>query len=1369
MEQFLGLSRDASREKSEAGTSPFARNIVFDKQLGSITQENGFVPQEHIRGLTIGVHSTNTHIIYITYLTEDSSVLFSYVDTNTKIVTEVLQTKHFKYSVERPIEIIAWYNYNQELIIMFSDGVFEKSSAPRLINLMDLGVTLDINKEFLSEREAESTLLFSLISVPRFSILYGNKANHDCDLLFFTIAYILPDGITRTKFVSSLAEAFPLYGFKSEFKKEITFKIEDLDTYFNQFVIGIIAFRDNALFAYTTDPIYFDTTTYNYTFDGISNLTATTVEAITIETSIFERVKTLTIGNDNIILGGLITKPFSNYQKYANNLKLNLYFDYRLDNRHQAPLLCPDEVYYFTIALAFNNGTFSDELHIPNRDPEASELAKINKVFYGLTALTDTNVSSFQVINTGGWDNNSVGLPNFNNLSETKLKWGYWQNEELYPNDLQYNGTVDYDGTTVLANGRDLRNTNVKLHRVPGLDTLADKIPMRLGMDIKNESLPITRDMHTRMPAFSLNVDNFIDAFSNVIDKDKIIGYRLSFVKKDGSSKLVEDINFIKPLVTNTELNVLTEDDVKVDYTMNRFADHFGSTKIQKYYQFGFSKVKSINLSLYKGNTSARIIKANYGVLNSILSVNESSLAEENLYDKAYRNLENDSDTKGTVGQYSAAVIPTPATAEFLNFRMPFINQKYAVISSIEQVPGNVKELNNLFSHEQIKLKAKNDYTTYPAGYTPVPLFGWNPLNYQPSSLNDSSTTVSLDFYNPNTNSYVSKTLDPSTIKRINISSTLLNVKKNVHQGLNPKSFVTIGITNINNPALLFKDFGDTFSNNIFNEIVENFEYLDFGGTAPVDGVVYTQEIYSGLLSTNNNTLINFIKDKKLEKIYITDDKYNGEGTSNMVDLLLSFNYIKQEETKESTKQLNALIGAVAFNYNKKYISKYPYRIVKSLSIQSETLDTYNVRTFLANAYYDLSSIRGEIIYLVGFDKGVYCQQRYSLSIFQLKEKLSNNADNEAYLAEADLFAYKPQTIVDEDNKGYIGSVHQFGKKLTKDGLLLVDAERGKVYLIGGATPTDLSKIKMSNFFRSLLDDSINNIVPTLFNNTAASDNPYNGNGIVFGVDDRTNRILITINNYKALNVLPNGVIFRNGIPYNDTKILDIKNSLYTTNKSKTLSYNFDWKRWVAEHDYYPQFYANTNRRNYAGINTIKVFAGNVIEEKSLVYITNEENAKTGKYFYAFDNTIHESYIDLLFNSRYDLSKWYKSVLWRTTVKDNNGNSFESKTINAIILYTDYQCSGRTELNTKQFNLIRNSEGLWAFNDFRDLVKSSSDLPITNDGSYEVDKIYLNRNWFDKSDFISNFIIVRLIMNNVEDTQTHIHNVNTEARISDRI
>ncbi len=179
-----------------------------------------------------------------------------------------------------------------------------------------------------------------------------------------------------------------------------------------------------------------------------------------------------------------------------------------------------------------------------------------------------------------------------------------------------------------------------------------------------------------------------------------------------------------------------------------------------------------------------------------------------------------------------------------------------------------------------------------------------------------------------------------------------------------------------------------------------------------------------------------------------------------------------------------------------------------------------------------MPTIRGEITYVTGFDKGVYCQQRFSLSIFQLKEKLSNNEENTAYLAETDLFAYKPSPIVDEDNKGYIGSVHQFARKLSKDGLVTIDAERGKVYLIAGSTPKELSKIKMTNFFKSVLSKVLDTKSATLFNPNATIDNPYNSNGILIGIDDKTNRILVTINNYTPLLELPEGVEFRNGIPY---------------------------------------------------------------------------------------------------------------------------------------------------------------------------------------------------------------------------------------------
>lgn len=1375
MEQFLGLSRDSSPEKSEPGTSPFNKNIVYDKKVGSITQENGFEKSHEIDGITIGIFSTNTHIVYISYAVDTKNTIISYVDTFTNIVYKVINTAYFNYDPSRPIEIVAWYNYNQELLIMFSDGVFKKSSAPRILNLMDIGLELDINKEFLNKRAAESTLLFSIMAQPRYDISYGNKGNHDTEVLFFTIAYILPDGITRTRFIGTLAEGFPIYAFGDEFKRDVSFIIKDLDPFFTQFVIGIIAYRDNALFGYKTDSISYNTSEYTYNFTGVVNLTSIAVEEIVIETQAFTRVKTLTIGNDSIILGGVTNKVTINYQKYANLLKLRLFFDDRKDNRHQAPLLCPDEVYFMTVAIAFNDGSFSEEYHIPGPIGSFVDTIPLPKVSMGLTTL-EGDIPSFRVVNRGGWKNPSVGLPDFNNLTECELDWGYWQNEEVYPNNDNYNSLVDYDGITPLVNGTDLRGMNIRLHRVPGLDNLSKKIPMRVGMDIKNEDTS-TIDSHTRLPAFNLQLDNFLEIFASVIETDNIVGYRLSFVKKDSSSKIVEDINFIKPLIINDAFDL---------YQLPTFENHFQlngggiypepeldylRTPTYKYYQFGFSIIKSINMSVYKGSNNAKIIKANYGVFNERNPIYTDNIEAAADIDKAYRDLENGSSTTGTIGKYSNTSNIVPLLAyETLNFKISDINHQYAVIQSIEQIPGNNKEKNNLFANERVKIKSKNNNATLipsNSNYITNYDFGWNPLKYTPTSLTDYTTGITINAYLPSTRVYQDFTVDVDNLVRINLCTTLLNIKQNIHAGLQPKEFVIIGHTNIINDKKVFKDFGDTFTNNIYNEITENYVSTKFGmgGSSHIIKVAYRQQIYSGMLAIDNNTLVSFNKDKLLGKYY----NVRNFGDDNVSELL-GFNYTKKIYNKPSSRQLNTLIGNISFNFNKKIINKFPFRITKSLTIQSENLSTLNIRTFLANAYYDLSSMRGEIVYLKGFDKGVYCQQRFSLSIFQLKEKLGNNDNNEAFLAESDLFAFKPQLIVDEDNKGYIGSVHQFASKLTKDGLLTIDAERGKVYLISGTTPKDLSKVKLSNFFRDKLEKIIESIFPNDFNISAPQDNPYNANGIIVGVDDKAERIILSILNYTIKPERINDLVYLNGLYYAGNEIIDIKNKYYFDNNSVTLSFNLDWQRWVSEHDYFPQYFINTNKHNYAGINILPStsVANPISTKKSITYITNKNNIKRGKYFYDIDNTIYESYTDLLFNSRYDLTKWYKSILWRSTVIERNGNKSNDKTITAIVLYTDYQCSSRVELDTNTLSLIRNSEGLWTFNSFRDMVIDSRELPISEDGSYLPNKVHLMRNWFDMSDFISNFIIVRMIMDNKEDTQTLIHNVNVEARVSDR-
>lgn len=1355
MEQFLGLSRDASREKAEPGTSPYNKNIVYDKQLGSITQENGFIHSHFIKGVLIGQYSTNTHVVYITYDVETGNNIISYINTATNQVSEVVNTQYFGYEVTRPIEVIAWYNYNQDLIIMFSDGVFEKSSAPRIINLMDISSSLDVNKEFINERFADNTYLFSPIKQPIYNVSYGDKAFHGCDVVFFTIAYVLPDKTTTTKYINSLAEGFPLYGFNLQLRRELTFTAEGLDPFFTQAVVGIVAYKDNGFFGFTTNPIDYVDGTLTYTFNTTEGLNSVAVDEILVESLIFEKVKALTIGNDAIIAGGIVTKPSNVYQKYANNIKLNLYFDARYNNRHHAPLLCPDEVYYMTIALAFGNGTFSDEFHIPGEDPVASDLTPIDKTALGLTNLSEPNIASFRIINKGSWVDETVAPPDFNSLVDTKLKWGYWQNEELYPDSEQYNGTVDYDGVTVIPGGRDLRGTNVKLHRVPGLDNLSKKFPCRVGIDMINDPNP-TAFYKNKLPAFSLDVENFMEAFGSVIESDNIVGYRLSFVKKDANSKIVSDINYLKPLCSNTDMFLFDDTSVIFDHQItfeegDPVSISQGEPKLN---QFGFSKVKSVNQSLYKGGVTARIVKANYGVFTNRLYNKSDDGDARN--EERYIPYTVEGQTAGSIGDNSFPEYPADNMLRS-TFLIPSVNNQYGVIQSVEQTPGNVYSYNTTFIHEMIKLRVKNSHTTH------HPDYGWNPLQYNPTGIGDTTTVCTLPMFRHDTFTYAPHDVVYNDLTKATISASFIALHTNIHQGLRPTDFVVIGVTNIEKPKQLFKDFGDVFTSNVYSEITEML-FKDFRSDRDKYDVYYFQTAYSGMIGMDNNTLIYFQKNMEFGVHYETT------GDGNNVDQLNSFNYTLQNINKPASKTLNSILASVAFDFNKKHINSFPYRIIKSLTLQSENLSTINVRTFPATSYYDLPSLRGELIYLVGFDKGVYCQQRYSLSVFKLKERLDDNNENSAYLVETDLFAYKPQTIVDEDNKGYIGSVHQFGKKLSKDGLVTVDAERGKIYLIAGITPKELSKVKMVNYFKNLLTPLTEYIIPNIFNAFAVADNPYNGNGILIGIDDKTNRILVRINNY----IINNGIDIIDGIPYMDDKPIDIKASAISVDKGATLSFNLDWSRWISEHDYKAQFFINTNKINYAGINIYENSLGSTAEYKNKlhVYITNKvvpTFSNLGKYFYLTDTTIYESFTDLLFNTRYDLDKWYKSVMWRTTARNIDGKRLRDKTISAIILYTDYQCTEKILLDPDVVSLVRNPEGAWTFNSFRDMIKDSSDLPIGENGTFDANKVHLSRTWFDKSDFINNFIIVRLIMSNINNIQVSIHNVNVESRNSDRI
>ena len=79
----------------------------------------------------------------------------------------------------------------------------------------------------------------------------------------------------------------------------------------------------------------------------------------------------------------------------------------------------------------------------------------------------------------------------------------------------------------------------------------------------------------------------------------------------------------------------------------------------------------------------------------------------------------------------------------------------------------------------------------------------------------------------------------------------------------------------------------------------------------------------------------------------------------------------------------------------------------------------------------------------------------------------------------------------------------------------------------------------------------------------------------------------------------------------------------------------------------------------------------------------------------------------------------------------------------------------------------RNNGNVWKFNNYRDLV-SNNKLPFITDFDKEVilDNIDQNKDWFNNNLIISNAVVVRFVMNNLDDTTVQIDNVSIYARKS---
>ena len=473
------------------------------------------------------------------------------------------------------------------------------------------------------------------------------------------------------------------------------------------------------------------------------------------------------------------------------------------------------------------------------------------------------------------------------------------------------------------------------------------------------------------------------------------------------------------------------------------------------------------------------------------------------------------------------------------------------------------------------------------------------------------------------------------------------------------------------------------------------------------------------------------------------------------LNILNSNNYTTVIKNKENASYFNDYISTTPPALLDNFINYFPYRVYKGLAIPNESLQTKNLRFFPTNSYYDMRNDRGEIIALRGYNRGLYIQQRYSLFESYIADKLNATAE-ETYLGSSELFDRIPEEILYNDNIGYIGSNSQFACIVFRDGYATVDEEQGKVFIVNKGL-SEISQQNLKNYFRQALPLGNKYTKKDLLGNTVKVDNPFSSIGYLIGFDEEYNRLILTKKYYTPKNNTID-LTFDGEFYYDErNKKIDFDNESYFINESKTFSFALDSKTWVCEHDYFPNAYFYNNKGFF--------LSKSVIGGNTKIYKHNSNKVNPGNFF----GKQYESYVDLIFNGRLDISKQYQALNWVSEAFDIATNTeLQFDTIDKVMFYNNHQCSGYIEVSKTDLKTSRNAEGIWQLNEFRDMLVSPDKKILNDDGSLITNNISLTKQWFNKGMFFGNFIVVRMLWNNTTKVLKHIHNVNVKSVLSNR-
>lgn len=595
------------------------------------------------------------------------------------------------------------------------------------------------------------------------------------------------------------------------------------------------------------------------------------------------------------------------------------------------------------------------------------------------------------------------------------------------------------------------------------------------------------------------------------------------------------------------------------------------------------------------------------------------------------------------------------------------------------------------------------------------------------------------------------------------VHCALITLNKNLYNLDHNTDFISAGKVIFNSEGIGINTLvnGDVFATNVilksFSSIYSTYSKNDIPISMFAYLSYYVYNIYSPLSNhyiTNGTTKNKIANATKLWGVVVwsyTKSVYKSWSTED-VNILNNESYTTVVKN-ENSKYFNDLEGTLSHYLTLNYVNKFPYRVYKGLSIPNESLNTSNLRVFLTNQYYEMPNDKGEIIALRGFNNGLFIQLRYSLFRTSISDKLNSDI-SQVYLGNTELFDRLPEELISNNNLGYIGSNSQFACIVIKEGYVTVDEEKGKVFLVDNSV-NEISQQYVKNDFRYRLPLKNTYLKTDLLGKKVKVDNPFTSIGYIVGYDEEYSRLLITKKSYTPTN-LPSGTVFNGEHYINNNNIIDY-NSAFFTDESFTYSYALDSKTWVSPHDYTPNVYYSNNDGMFAIVNSIG--------KNAELHKHNSKDVKPGHFY----GKRYESFVDLIFNTRLDINKQYQAMSWVSeaiNIYDDSVDQFD--TIDKVMLYNHHQCSGLIPVSKTGLVNSRNVEGIWNLNEFRDMLKDADTKFLDDEGNIIPNTIKDKKQWYNKNIFIANFIVTRLVWDNISDNHVYIHNVNVKSVTSQR-